>query len=165
MGHISSILVPIDGSPASVTALSEAVLLAGDLGAEIEVVHVTPEALEGSTPSATAVPEEEAAEEMADDMEEAIASAERTLHERLRRREVTGDPIAKILEVAAEDDADLIVMGTHGRLGRIHALVGSVAEAIVRNAPCPVLTVRHGAVESFADKVHHREAISGQSSR
>lgn len=47
-----------------------------------------------------------------------------------------------ILDLAAEDTYDLIVMGTHGRTGMSHVLLGSLAEAIVRRAPCPVLTVR-----------------------
>jgi len=53
-----------------------------------------------------------------------------------------GDPVAEIVRVAREDPADLIVMGTHGRAALEHALLGSVAEKVVRKAPCPVLTVR-----------------------
>ena len=52
-----------------------------------------------------------------------------------------GDPVAEIVRTAREDDADLIVMGTHGRSALEHALLGSVAEKVVRKAPCPVLTV------------------------
>ena len=47
-----------------------------------------------------------------------------------------------ILEVAARDRYDLVVMGTHGRTGLSQLLMGSVAEKVVRQAPCPVLTVR-----------------------
>ena len=56
-----------------------------------------------------------------------------------------GEPIAAVLatdRAAAEDAADLIVMGTHGRRGLSHALSGSVAEAVLRQSRCPVLTVR-----------------------
>jgi nucleotide-binding universal stress UspA family protein len=49
----------------------------------------------------------------------------------------------EIIAAAREEEADLIVMGTHGRTGLAHALIGSVAEKVVRKAPCPVLTVRH----------------------
>ncbi|HSB60105.1 MAG TPA: universal stress protein [Vicinamibacteria bacterium] len=55
----------------------------------------------------------------------------------------TGAPADTIVRVAQERGADLIVMGTHGRTGIQHMLLGSVAEKVVRLAPCPVLTVRH----------------------
>ena len=54
-----------------------------------------------------------------------------------------GSPAETIVRIAEEQGADLIVMGTHGRTGLPHALLGSVAEKVVRLAPCPVLTVRH----------------------
>lgn len=54
-----------------------------------------------------------------------------------------GSPAETIVRVAQELGADLIVMGTHGRTGLQHALLGSVAEKVVRLAPCPVMTVRH----------------------
>ena len=57
-----------------------------------------------------------------------------------------GPPADTIVRVAREHDADLIVMGTHGRTGVQHVLLGSVAEKVVRLAPCPVLTVRHKAI-------------------
>lgn len=53
-----------------------------------------------------------------------------------------GSPAETIVRIAQEQAADLIVMGTHGRTGLKHALLGSVAEKVVRLAPCPVLTVR-----------------------
>jgi universal stress protein A len=59
------------------------------------------------------------------------------------RPEVTvGTPYSKIVEKAAAENADLIVMSTHGRTGILHGLIGSVAEKVVRLAACPVLTVR-----------------------
>jgi nucleotide-binding universal stress UspA family protein len=57
-----------------------------------------------------------------------------------------GIPFLEILEAAQELPADLIVLGTHGRTGLGHVLMGSVAERVVRNAPCPVLTVRPSAL-------------------
>jgi nucleotide-binding universal stress UspA family protein len=53
-----------------------------------------------------------------------------------------GDPVAEILRVARETDCDLVVMGTHGRRGLGRLLMGSVAEQLVRRAPCPVVTVK-----------------------
>jgi hypothetical protein len=82
---------------------------------------------------------------------------------RARGRKPTdaGDPIRKILDVARAGHFDLIVMGTHGRVGRLHALVGSVAEAVVRSSSCPVLTVRRpdGENESFSERIHGRQSI------
>ena len=54
-----------------------------------------------------------------------------------------GSPYVRIIEVARAEDVDLIVMGTHGYTGLTHVLLGSVAEKVVRLAPCPVLTVKH----------------------
>ena len=54
-----------------------------------------------------------------------------------------GHPFVEILSDAKQHDIDLIVMGTHGRGAIKHMLLGSVAEKVVRKAPCPVLTVRH----------------------
>jgi nucleotide-binding universal stress UspA family protein len=54
-----------------------------------------------------------------------------------------GDPYSEIIDLAASQGADLIVMSTHGRTGPKRLLIGSVAEKVVRTAPCPVFTVRH----------------------
>jgi nucleotide-binding universal stress UspA family protein len=164
MGHIQKLLVPMDGSPSSLTALAEALTLAEDLGggAEVDVLHVkTADPLDAGSTAAAATGAEAQAER---EMEEAIAGAKRRLGDRLSRRTDAGDPIRKILEVAAADHADLIVMGTHGRVGRLHALVGSVAEGVVRNASCPVLTVRQGRgeEESFAERIHGRQSLAEQ---
>ena len=53
-----------------------------------------------------------------------------------------GDPAAEIVRIAEEEKPEMIVMGTHGRTGLTRLLMGSVAEAIVRRSPCPVLTYR-----------------------
>jgi nucleotide-binding universal stress UspA family protein len=60
----------------------------------------------------------------------------------IRRKVVVGNPIDRIDEYASEHSIDLIVMGTHGRRGPSHWMIGSVAERVVRSAPCPVLVVR-----------------------
>lgn len=156
MAHIRKILVPVDGSPPSIAALSHAVDLADDLGASIDVLHVhAPSGFEvGST---TGSPESEGEEHAFMD---AIAEMKGRLGDRLTHRTVNGDPIHTILEAGA--NADLIVMGTHGRVGRLHAIIGSVAEAVVRNSPCPVLTVRvpDGEDESFKERVHRRTGVA-----
>jgi nucleotide-binding universal stress UspA family protein len=81
-----------------------------------------------------------------------LAEARRTL-ERIVREQVpkgvdveatvmTGNAVEGIIEFAREQNADLLVMCTHGRTGLSHVLMGSTAEAVVRRAPCPVLTLR-----------------------
>ncbi|MFN0055892.1 MAG: universal stress protein [Planctomycetales bacterium] len=60
---------------------------------------------------------------------------------------VHGNPAGEIARVARDEDADLVIVGTHGRGALAHILLGSVAEKIVRTAPCPVLTVRSGEHE------------------
>jgi nucleotide-binding universal stress UspA family protein len=162
MSHCHKMLVPIDGSPCSIAALSYAVTLAEDLGAAIEVLHVDgADRFEvGSTASAA----ESAQEQSQRAMEEAIAGARDRLGERLERRTEQGEPVRKILELAAAEKVDLIVMGTHGRVGRLYSLAGSVAEAVVRSSPCPVVTVRKpgGEEESFDERIHGRPAIAEQ---
>jgi nucleotide-binding universal stress UspA family protein len=54
-----------------------------------------------------------------------------------------GSPFLEILHTSQSENADLIVLGTHGRTGLAHVLMGSVAERVVQKAPCPVLTIRH----------------------
>ena len=65
-----------------------------------------------------------------------------TFHDAWDVEVAAGDPADTIVRVARERHADLIVMGTHGRTGLQHVLLGSVAEKVVRFAPCPVLTLR-----------------------
>jgi nucleotide-binding universal stress UspA family protein len=60
----------------------------------------------------------------------------------ITRTVLTGTPFLEVIRYARENEIDLIVIGTHGRSGLVHVLMGSVAERIVRKAPCPVLTVR-----------------------
>ena len=65
----------------------------------------------------------------------------------VERVTVVGHAFVEILQYASGNDIDLIVMGTHGRGAVKHMLLGSVAEKVVRKAPCPVLTVRHPGYE------------------
>jgi nucleotide-binding universal stress UspA family protein len=64
-------------------------------------------------------------------------------HVDFEHRMLVGDPAKEIVRLAREEDADLIVIGTHGRTGIARALLGSVAEVVVRRAPCPVLAYKH----------------------
>ncbi|MCL2449451.1 MAG: universal stress protein [Polyangiaceae bacterium] len=163
MGHIQKILVPVDGSPCSKAALFEAVALAEDVGATVDVLHVTPpDTFEvGSTTPSTS----DARRTDGDAIDQAVSEAESRLGSRLTRRNEAGEPARKILELAENERPELIVMGTHGRIGRLRSLVGSVAETVVRNSPCPVLTVREGAgeEESHRERAHRRPGVSKSS--
>jgi nucleotide-binding universal stress UspA family protein len=140
----TNILVPTDFSETADRALDYAIALAAKLGARIHVLHVigipalgVPElgvALT-STMIDSLVRDNQAALDRLVDKHRSQATFGETV---LR----TGDARDTILQAAGEVHADLIVIGTHGRRGISRALLGSVAEAIVRTAPCPVLTVR-----------------------
>ncbi len=154
METLHSILVPVDGSLPSLAALDHAVVLALDYGASVEVLHVLP------TEDSLAA---EARDEFDRAMDAAFESARAELGERVSRHTVTGDPVQQIVEAATED-VDLIVMGTHGRIGRLHSLLGSVAEGVIRNATCPVLTVRDRGegYQSFVDRRHGRPTLGDE---
>lgn len=149
MANISRILVPVDFSECSRRALRQAADLARRLDAAVEVLYVWepplyvfPELLvEAPGEPARTVGEyanDRAQLEMKRFVEEVLGPDPvglRTVVE-------SGHPYATILQWASEGAYDLIVMGTHGRSGLPHVLLGSIAEKIVRHAPCPVLTVR-----------------------
>ena len=153
MATLQSILVPIDGSPPSLAALDHAVVLARDYDADLEVLHIVP-------PTDPLVPNVRA--EIERDMDAAVDRAEDVLGRRIARVTRVGDPLREIVERA--ETVDLVVMGTHGRVGRLHSLLGSIAEGVVRNAPCPVLTVRDtsGGYQSFAERRHRRASLAEQ---
>ncbi|HLW67649.1 MAG TPA: universal stress protein [Gemmataceae bacterium] len=137
MFPIHTILHPTDFSERSANALQLACALACDYGARIVILHVVaPPAViygEGIVPPD---PNESPAK-----AREQIERLEIPAASRAERRVEEGDPALKILDVAGEINADLIVMGTHGRTGLGRLLMGSVAEEVVRRAVCPVLTV------------------------
>jgi universal stress protein A len=137
-----TILVATDFSDASNLALEYARVLAARFGAGLRVLHVV------QTPiplgSEMYVPEVMTVAERA--VEEAQQQLAVTLAG-LDGADVIGQVLVgmasrKIVEYAADHDVDLIVMGTHGRGAIAHLLMGSVAERVVRTAPCPVFTVR-----------------------
>jgi nucleotide-binding universal stress UspA family protein len=115
---------PIDYSDASRAALRVAVDLCRKLGAELTLLHVE-DGAHAAGGSGAGAWEETAAE--------AGVPA--------RTAETHGDPKTAIAEWTNAHEVDAIVMGTHGRTGRAHALVGSVAESTVRRAHCPVMVV------------------------
>jgi nucleotide-binding universal stress UspA family protein len=139
-----TILVPVDFSPNSETALDYAVELAGKLDAKVYILNVI--ALSGlGVPELGAALAPSLIDSMVRDSEAALAKladarrSQATIADTLLR---TGDARDIIIHTAEEVAADLIVMGTHGRRGVGRALLGSVAESVLRTSPCPVLTIR-----------------------
>jgi nucleotide-binding universal stress UspA family protein len=146
---LKNILVPHDFSETSEAAMKYAAELARTFGAKLHILHVS----------------EKAVFEMATEFPLGLdMSLEDAVRERLlkimtnaEQRELnpvfqveSGTPYAEIVRYARDSAIDLIVMGTHGRGFVAHAVMGSVAERVVRHAPCPVLTVRHPEREFIA---------------
>jgi nucleotide-binding universal stress UspA family protein len=135
---IRRVLIAVDESGPGLRALETGSQLTAQLAAEVALVHVIKTYdPQGSLAPADELAVREAGQELlmrASSLMGGVRYSEAFLRE--------GDPAAEILAAAEQWDADLIVIGTHGRTGIGHALLGSTAEAVVRQASCPVLTVR-----------------------
>lgn len=136
-----AILLPTDGSEGTAAAARHAGELAETYGATVHVLSVIDgsDGFGGASPATRAWTdaERERAASAIENTEEWLPEAvERTSEIR------AGDPKTEILAYAEEAGVDLVVMGTHGRTGLDHYLIGSVAEKVVRRSPVPVLTVR-----------------------
>lgn len=145
------ILHPTDFSECAAEAQAMAVDLAGKLGAEIVLLQVLVETpLYGesilSMPKVQSV--YDAQRKWAEETLEARAGDLRGRGLKVSWRVQVGVPFEEIVKIAEEEHADMIVMGTHGRTGLGRAFMGSVAERVVRLAPCPVLTVRPAKSEA-----------------
>ena len=146
MAQIRKILVPIDFSPNAAEATSWAADLARRYDASIMLVHVyQPVSL--VLPEGFVLKSAGAIAELMAALDEALAEAKSSLERTAPGLAVDstllqGAPFAEIVRHARENQFDLIVIGTHGRAGLRHALLGSVAEKVVRKAHCPVLTIR-----------------------
>jgi nucleotide-binding universal stress UspA family protein len=150
MAPLHKILVPVDFADGARAALDLATTMARKLEASIDLFHVW------QPPSILPSPllvvlHQGGAPQPADDVARSIAGARlNELAADVRKAGVRdvrchvgiGDPAHDICDLAQSGSFDLIVMGTHARTGRVHALLGSVAEKVVRRAPCPVVTVR-----------------------
>jgi nucleotide-binding universal stress UspA family protein len=133
---IKTILVATDFSPMSEHAVHFAGALARDYGARLVAVHViqTPVAVYAETAVFVEEPDRSAAR--------AALAALRVPGVDFEYRLREGEPISTIVQVARETGTDLLVMGTHGRGGLLRVLLGSVAEGVLREAPCPVMTIK-----------------------
>jgi nucleotide-binding universal stress UspA family protein len=136
----NKILFPTDFSHTGDAALELATALTRDSGATLLIVHTEePPMAYGGGEFYYGMPNP------------ATADLEKMLHDvkptdpsvPFEYRMITGDPASAIVRLAEDEDVDLIVIGTHGRTGLSRLLMGSVSEAVVRRAKCPVLTVKH----------------------
>lgn len=146
---IKTILLPTDGSDCSAKAMAYALSFAKQYGGRVVALHVVDQRWEEQTRVVFAEVGQDLTQRIREGYEE---EARRILREvtdaahnagvPAETKVLTGIPSEDIIRVARELPADLIIMGTHGRAGMSHLLLGSVAEKVVRRAPCPVLTVR-----------------------
>lgn len=148
---IKRILVPTDFSEPSDDALAYALGLADAFGASLHVLHVledlaahawTTEVYVAALPGVHEEMERQARERL-----DQLLTAEQRAKYRAQVALRLGSPFVEIVRYAREEQIDLVVLGTHGRGAIAHMLLGSVAERVVRKAPCPVLTVRQKAHE------------------
>jgi nucleotide-binding universal stress UspA family protein len=151
---IEQILVPHDFSENADRALEHALRIAAAYGARMTVLHAYdissvgyPNAYFSSFNDFASQVERAANDEM-----KKIAARLRDSRVEVDTIVVAGHPASEIIAAAERIHANLIVMGTHGRRGIAHALLGSVAEKVVRTAKCPVLTVPHASGPHLAPR-------------
>jgi nucleotide-binding universal stress UspA family protein len=138
-----TILCPVDFSTASLAALKEASTTAKEAGGHLIVLHVV-KPVQGDD---LCPPLYDAAykEELLASLKDVAVPQDRVS---IEHRILVGNPAPIIVRIAEEEGVDLIVMGTHGRSGFRRLFLGSVAEAVVRSARCPVLTIREANADS-----------------
>jgi nucleotide-binding universal stress UspA family protein len=145
MPRIHHVLVPVDFSPHARRALEYGCELARRFEGRITILHAYTlpnyQLMEGSlSASPQAIAELITGIETALEKEQQAARQLGVANVATLARE--GRAVDEIIRAATELDADVIAMGTHGRSGLSHALLGSVTDKVIRNGPCPVLTVR-----------------------
>ena len=145
MPKVTKVLVPVDFSEHSEKALAYAVDLAKSFRAAVHLVHVYPTSAYAAPPL---IPGPIVVGQFRDEsqrvFDELMARAKREYSPDLTGTLCEGVPHVEILRCASDIRADMIVMGTHGRTGFEHLLLGSVAERVVRGSTVPVLTVPRG---------------------
>lgn len=137
--NAKKILFATDFSAAGESALDYATALARDSGATLLIAHVEEPPVAygaGEFYALPAVPDKVELQTML----AAVVPTDPAVP--CEHRLLLGNPASEIVQLAADEKVDLIVMGTHGRTGLVRLLMGSVAEAVVRRAGCPVLTLK-----------------------
>jgi nucleotide-binding universal stress UspA family protein len=145
---IQRILVPVDYSDCSQAALEAAGQIAAAFGATLDVIHVwdrptyVSEELKVRTEGQVRTLLDMIRENAEAEMTEFLAKVSLPASVQHSHRLVSGNPSATVLHELSEGKYDLLVVGTHGRTGLRHLMLGSVAETLVRLSPVPVLTIR-----------------------
>lgn len=134
--NIKRIAVPIDFSDNCLDALQAGCELAATYESELYLVHVAEPWIAVAMSSSEPYPTKRFEEALTDVSVPAVHGV--AVHRSVR----VGETVKEMLKFLTEKEIDLVVMGSHGRTGLSHVLLGSIAEAIVRRAPCPVLIVR-----------------------
>lgn len=145
MKQFATILFANDFSEGSDYAFDYALSLAKQFSAKLLIVHVINEPVDLRGFYVPHISFENLEKEISDGAEKMMTrfcSENLADFKRFEEYVITGVPYEEIVKKATESGADLIVMGTHGRKGVDHLLFGSTAERVVRNASCPVMTVR-----------------------
>lgn len=143
--QIKTILFPTDFSNGARAAMDHAISLAKDYQAKLILLYV----IQDISIAEWYIPSSLSVADLVEDMQKSAWqemdkwTAEVSLQVKdVEKMVVRGVPFVEIIQNAKERNADLIVIGTHGRTGIDHMLFGSTAEKVVRKASCPVLTVR-----------------------
>jgi universal stress protein A len=149
--NIKKILAPVDFSSLSKVGVHYALQIAQSEEAEIIIYNVItveetpfPQGAEEWVAEQTELPKiKKTLEKRRKQLERFVTEecADFTAGRKIRLEVEIGTPYKRIVEKAADEDVDMIVMSTHGRTGVMHMLIGSVTERVVRRAPCPVLAV------------------------
>lgn len=146
MIRLKKILVPTDFSEFSQCAIHYGCEFAQKFGAELHLLNAVedlyPIVPEPGMATALSSPYVEELQESSQRAIESLSLPDLSDGINVVRVVVTGTPFLEIVRYARDNEIDLIVIGTHGRSGLVHAILGSVAEKVVRKANCPVLTVR-----------------------
>ena len=154
---IRKILAPTDFSPHAETAVRYACSLAERLGSELHLLHVLSEVVPVSPdPMFTPVMPPDYYRESEEQSRETLGrSLDPSWGEPpiVRTAVVWSSSVEGIVDYARDHEVDLVVIATHGRTGLSHVLLGSVAERIVREAPCPVLTIRVRDPKAYAGRL------------
>ena len=146
--ELKRVLCPVDFSDNARHALDYAESLAASHGAEVRLVHIIQAdvlamATDPMLPEFDSRVLEDYSGACKRQLEEWTQQSQKRSQLTVDSEVRTGSAFLEIITAAKEWNADMIVMGTHGRSGLAHMMMGSVAEKVVRKAPCPVLTVKH----------------------
>jgi universal stress protein A len=145
--RLQTILVPIDFSPFSAQALRWALGIATARQAKIILLHAVHPLAHLAFPESVCITdfptiERELKREAKKQLDHVAVQTIPSPPVPVTTQVVMGDPVGEICQAVTREQVDLIVMGSHGRTGLSHVFLGSVAERVMRHAPCPVLVMR-----------------------